>query len=537
MVGDPDDVNDEIWRPNYQGPAPLSLPIRLPPATEPGPPRPPAHERRSPDLAELRTVPETDLVPRQFDPGPGSGVNGRWRWPSVRTVVGIIAVGAISIAGGVMATDSGGEPADPTSAPAVTVDDVVGPPTVERYELPDVAATNGAPFAGADPKRLPDTLDPIWSRLVPATESDDAWVEVIDRRFALVATGHDQTLLTGSSVLQSLDAETGVTRWSTSFAVPPRSVAFVATNANSVALLVDGTLTGIDSATGEAMWDFESVRALFESDVERLDGTDLLAIGSPDGTSTLVDMATGDTVGRLEGPTITTDHLGRWYVRRGDDIVRYDLGDGFREPTAVALGFPDPVVSVVGRDVLASGPEGWTASIASDERIGSERAVLEVADEFPTAAAILPMLGTTFLVAGAGAIVGADLDGQEVRFAWKRNGTVTAMYPTERGFLVHAASQGGADQTIFDGRNGNAVVTLTMTPGLFDSLVVTGNGILTKTTSSDGPRLAGLDLDGDEMWSIRDVTAASVGDRLIVTTTRLHDGSIRLDAIGEPSTP
>jgi len=124
-----------------------------------------------------------------------------------------------------------------------------------------------------------------------------------------------------------------------------------------------------------------------------------------------------------------------------------------------------------------------------------------------------------------------------MRFAWKRDGVVTAMYPTERGFLVQAASEGGAAQTIYDGRTGDDVVALTMTPGLFDWLVVTGNGILTKKTSSDGARLAGLDLDGDEIWSIRDVTAASVGDRLIVTTTRLDDGSVRLDAVGELPTP
>jgi hypothetical protein len=75
-----------------------------------------------------------------------------------------------------------------------------------------------------------------------------------------------------------------------------------------------------------------------------------------------------------------------------------------------------------------------------------------------------------------------------------------------------------------------------MTSGVFDRLVVAGNGILTKKVAPDGTRLAGLDLDGREMWSIRDVASASVGDRLIVTTTRLDDGSILLDALGEPAT-
>ena len=501
VVADPDDVNDEIWRPGYQGPAPVSAPVSFPL--------------------------ETDPVPRLSEQDPGSATEGRPR-PQPRlttvagTVAGIVAVVAMSATIMTFVTNSNDEPAGSTSVPAV-----------ERYELPDVVATNGVPFAGADPRRLPDTLDPIWSRSVPAAEGDDVWVEVIDRRFVLVAIGPAQTAPTGSSVLQSLDAETGVAQWSIDLTVSPSSLTLVASNADTIVLIVDGTLTGIDAATGEAVWALESGPALVESDVERLAGTDLVAIGSPDGTSTLVTLTSGDTVGQLDGPTIATDQLGQFYVRRGDDIVRYDLGDGYSSPTVVAAGLDDPVVAVVGRRVITSETDRWTASIADDGRLGTERELLDGSEDFPTAAAILPMVGTTFVVAGEGAIVGADLDGQEIRLAWERDGTVTAMYPTERGFLVHAASQGGADQTIYDGRNGTAVVTLTMTPGLFTALVVAGNGILTKKTDPDGARLAGLDLDGNEIWAIRGVTAASVGDRLIVTTARLDDGSIRLDGVGD----
>ena len=501
VVADPDDVNDEIWRPGYQGPAPVSAPVSFPL--------------------------ETDPVPRLSEQDPGSATEGRPR-PQPRlttvagTVAGIVAVVAMSATIVTFVTNSNDEPAGSTSVPAV-----------ERYELPDVVATNGVPFAGADPRRLPDTLDPIWSRSVPAAEGDDVWVEVIDRRFVLVAIGPAQTAPTGSSVLQSLDAETGVAQWSIDLTVSPSSLTLVASNADTIVLIVDGTLTGSDAATGEAVWALESGPALVESDVERLAGTDLVAIGSPDGTSTLVTLTSGDTVGQLDGPTIATDQLGQFYVRRGDDIVRYDLGDGYSSPTVVAAGLDDPVVAVVGRRVITSETDRWTASIADDGRLGTERELLDGSEDFPTAAAILPMVGTTFVVAGEGAIVGADLDGQEIRLAWERDGTVTAMYPTERGFLVHAASQGGADQTIYDGRNGTAVVTLTMTPGLFTALVVAGNGILTKKTDPDGARLAGLDLDGNEIWAIRGVTAASVGDRLIVTTARLDDGSIRLDGVGD----
>ena len=112
VAGDPDDVNDKIWRPDYRGPAPLALPIRLSPATEPRPEGPPFHERRSSDPAGWRTAPETDSAPDLFESDPESGVGSpHGRRPSRRTVVGIVAIVAISIAGGVMVAGSGEEPA------------------------------------------------------------------------------------------------------------------------------------------------------------------------------------------------------------------------------------------------------------------------------------------------------------------------------------------------------------------------------------------------------------------------------------------
>ena len=524
-----EEVNDEIWKPDYRGPDPVSQPVR-----------PPTDGERSPELAEMPDSAGPDSAPRLFEPYPqddAARTHRRWRPGGV--VVGIVAVVAMSTAGAVIVIDSGEDPPDPTSAPANTAADTLGVQSAERFELPDLVALTGEPFVGASPERLPITLDPIWSRSDLAADSDDVWLEVIDRRFVLVAIGRDAELSPASSTLESLDAETGVVRWSADLAVPPNSVDFVATNADSIVLIVDGALTGIDSATGEIVWRFERTPALFEGDVEQLVGTDLLAIGEPDDTSTLVDVTTGDTVGRLDGPRIGTDHVGRWYVRQGSEIVRYDLGNGFRGSTVVATMVDDPVAAVVGSDVLSSAPDGWRTSAATGEaRIDeAEWEPIEGTEDFPIAAAILPMLGSTFVVAGAGMVVGAELDEGRMRSAWQRDGVVIAMYPTERGFLVHTASQGGADQTIFDGLDGDAVVSFTLTPGLFDSLVVAGNGVLTKKTSADGSRLAGLDLDGVEMWSIRDVTAASVGDRLIVTTTRLADNSVRFDAVGEPRTP
>jgi PQQ-like domain len=528
-----DGAGDEIWRPDYDGPPPLSMPIRLA-ATS----RSEGADRRRPAVrVSPRSEPGADTasVPPSFEPAPVIRSRSDRRL-SPRTVGAVVAVVAVSAVGALTATRSGDTPDDPAAVPAVSSNEFAGGQRTERDELPDVAAISGVPFAGADPKRLPETLDPIWSMSFGAAESDDVWVEVVDRQRALVATGGGGTSTTGSSTLRLLDAETGVTRWSSDVAVPLRSVTFVAANSESIALVVDRTLTGIDSASGAAVWAFELDPAVVGNDVERLAGTDLLAVDSPDGTSTLVAMASGETVGRLAGPRIGTDHVGDWYVRRGRDIVRYELADGFQEPSLVVSAVEDPVVAMIGPDVLTSGPQGWKASFESDGSVRRAPEPVANADDLPAATVVVAMLGSTFVVAASGSIVGAELDGRELRSAWTREGAMIATYPTERGFLVHAATEGGAVQTIYDGRTGEVVDTLAMTAGVFDRLVVTGNGILTKKVAFDGTRLAGLDLDGIEMWSIKDVAAAAVGDHLIVTTTRLDDGSIVLDALGRPPT-
>lgn len=566
MTGVVDDPGDEIWRPGYDGPRPVSGPISL--ATEP---EPQATRTGEKDPIGNRTVVDGEPAPGTRDepapgtrgeaapgtrdePAPGTGTVGMQAAPSssgsspsttpgwggrfspVRGAGGAVVVAGIAIAVAVMFTGDDDVPAD-SNADSGT-DGVAefdrGAPVLQE-ELPDPVAASGVPFAGADPKRLPDTLDPIWSSVIAAGDTDDVWVEVVDRRTALVAFGEDAISRGGSSTLQVLDAETGEQRWTNELEVPLRSASFVAATPDSIALVVGGTLTGLDLATGETVWRFERIPGMLDGDVGRLAGTELLAIGSSDGSSTLVDIGSGDAAGRLDGPTIGTDQLGRWYVRRGNDIVEYDLADGFSEPTLLAADVGDPLVAVVGRDVIASGPDGWTASYESDEWIPQERDVLEGADDLPSATGILPMIGSTFVVTGSGEVVGAVLGDRTLRSAWMRDGIATATYPTERGFLVLVVSQGGAVQSIIDGRTGDIVDTLTMTPGFLDSLAITGNGILTKKTFFDGGRLAGLDLDGVEMWSITDVTTASVGDRMIVTTTRLDDGSIRLAAIGEAS--
>ena len=451
MGGDPEGMSDQMWRPGYRGPAPQSVPIRLPDTSESGAARgkAPGRHDQGPTGVSTPSAARDELdVPDLFEQ---HAVSAHAEVPAPHRSRRIVAFVAVAVAVAVVASivladaaedlaERADELAAATSAPTVPSDELPAARPTSRSALPDVVATlpdvvavTGVPFAGADPDRLPDTLNVLWSREFSADAVDDVWVEVIDRRSALVATGAGGNSRAATSVLRSIDVDSGLDQWSIDVAAPPRSVSLVATNDDTIALLVDGQLTGVDSTNGEQTWRHVRARPVFAPQVDRLAGTDLLAIGAADDTSTLIDISSGERVGRLDGPTIDTDHLGRWFVRRGSEVIVYDLRDGFEEPTVIVNGADAPVVAVIDQQVLASSAEGWNVTGVSNAAASTEREVVEGSDVLPTAAAIRSMLGTTFVVAGAGSIVGADLDGRAVLPAWERSGALTAMYPTERG--------------------------------------------------------------------------------------------------------
>ncbi|MGB3733642.1 MAG: hypothetical protein WA964_01700 [Ilumatobacter sp.] len=102
------------------------------------------------------------------------------------------------------------------------------------------------------------------------------------------------------------------------------------------------------------------------------------------------------------------------------------------------------------------------------------------------------------------------------------------------GIVLLLETDGGSAQTLVDAASGETIVALTMSPGLFGVLEVAGNGIITGRTSRDGSRVAGLDLDGNELWALDGSTPVSIGDGIVARSTPQPDGSFEVTAYGDP---
>jgi hypothetical protein len=484
---------DEIWKPGYDGPPPIV------PGSEPA--------------AESGRV----TAPKRR----------RRRGPVL-----LCGVCSVVVAVAYVANRLSSEP-DVAAPPApfdngLTLDDAAAPGAA----LTDVVAASGQAFAGADERRIPGAVDPLWRR--PMDAADDIWVEAVGRQYVVVARGSDASGTdVGQSTIDVLDGGSGMTRWSLDVDVPLRSVEFLGSFDDVLVFHIGGALRAVDAATGVDRWLRTVGREPSAFDIERLEGTGLLVMAVGAEYATLLDGRSGDEVGDLAGPTIATDYVGTWFVERGDDIVKYDLRNGFTAPTIVASGVGADVVSVVDGQPVASGEVGWRTARTGEDWIPVIRRVADESGELPNpAVSIVAMTGPTFMTSGSGEIFGAELEESTLRAGWRRSGIITSTHPTERGIVAVIANQGGAEQTIIDGRSGATITELTMSPGAFDALEIAGNGIVAERASSDGPRLAGLDLEGDELWSLPEVSQAAVGDRIVVYSERVGDTFV-IVAVGE----
>jgi len=517
-------VDDEIWRPGYVGPAPVSGETSFARATSP------------------------DTVSEAVDKRP-------WRLVASLLVVGAFTVAAVVAVG---ARSPGVDPRTVVedTPPIDVIDDdrlefASSEPTAladsEPLQLVDEPA---APFVGADPRRLPSAVVPLWTtELAPLVADGGAnattWAQAVDSRYIIVGVG-DARSLTGPAAVHVLDASTGDRAWVMQVETRIDNVEFVAAIGDALVLTVGTEIVALDLQGGSQLWSRElpDVGGVPER-IFRLQGTDLLGLIGPDleGRIDVVDPITGTVAGEMIGDVLGTDGQGRWYVLRGDKLLEFDLRAD--DVTTELVGAVDaersrPTVVVGGS--LVSSVDGRLAlgRLAIDgEQVAGPGGFTPLSTDFGTPGSLLlvsgfvPLGGGGFAIVGGGKVSGAEVLDATVRFAWQRRGAVTATYPTDRGVVLLLGTDGGAAQTLVDGASGNTIAGLTMSPGLFDALDVVGNGIVTRRTSSDGTRIAGLDLDGTELWALEGSTPVSVGDGVVVRSTPQPDGSFSVTAYGE----
>jgi outer membrane protein assembly factor BamB len=532
---------DAIWKRGYDGPAPTS-----------------------PGSVEFEPSPSESASPassaqQRTGRGRRVAIGG-----SLLTVIAVAAV-AVSIRSG---DDAEVAAPSPTAVSPTTDPSPLAPPVVEPDEpdpvvaaaLPsplDVVALTGEPFAGAEPRRLPERVDELWRYRIDTVDGDTdrsaataAQVEVIDSRYVAVIVGVS-ALGTERSTLSLLDATNGEEQWTVELFLGHES--FDVIGATDSTLLVESFLAtrpvvGFDLDTGVERWTMIESNEQLEahggsSGFELLRGTPFLARRPTVATNPtlLFDPETGTEVGRLDGEIIGTDHLGTYYVDVDDAIAVYDLSEEFgpmRLASVAAADPGDPVSVVDGKVVIVANrqngrPGGVFVGIDPN---GSFVGVLDPADRFGAEpgvarlpgviANIAPMIGSTVIVSGSGQMTGAELDGDEIRPAWQRDGIVSRTVQTERGTVILASQNGGATQALVDGRTGATITVLTMTPGVLDRLEFAGNGVLTRRTSGDGNRVAAIDLDGNEIWSLPGSAPVALGDGVVARLETSTDEAV-----------
>jgi hypothetical protein len=490
---------DEIWKPGYDGPPPF-----------------------------LRDI-EASVTSRRAT----RSARSRRRWVAV-----VVGVAGAACAGALVVVSNSSSRTDNSTAD-VSTQAIPGVGVAAGVDVSESAQALDEAFAGADERRLPEAFDALWQRKLEP--SDDMWVEVVGRRDVVVArglvargTGAGGSVVTRTTI-DVLDAESGKTRSSRTVAVPLRSTAFVASFDDVLVFQIGDLVTAVDAATGNDRWSLDPRSIPPATDIRQLAGTELLALEQGADGAVLLDGRSGVEVGRFAGPVIATDYLGNWYIKRGDDIVKYDLSEGFADPTIVASGVGNDVVSVIDGQAVASGEGGWRTAPTNGEWVPMLRPVSQ-SDDFPTpASAIDVVAGAAFLASGSGGIAGMELvdDGLEVR--WARDGVITMTTPTERGIAAVVATDGGAVQEIVDGVSGEMIALLNMSPGAFDVLRIVGNGVITQRSSSAGLQTTALDLEGRKLWAMPSNSEVAVGDRIMVYPEYAEDGSLVLVAVGDPT--
>lgn len=452
---------------------------------------------------------------------------------------------------------SADEEASPT-VPSPVVGDVAERPPVRDRATPELDAVlrAGRPFAGADPRRLPDRVDRLW--LHEPVAGDEVGTDgssgtagdrrtlvdlaaIDDRAVAIVHAAADADTVADSGPdvrLDLVNARDGVLRWSIALegGRAHRIVGVVGDVVMTTNPMRDRRVTAFSLRTGEELWRMGSRPDVADpagpaDRFEILEGTRLLARlpGADADETVLFDPSTGEPVGRFEGDVIATDHLGSWYVADRDTVVVHDLADGWSDGRRLdALGDTGRgELTVVGDRVLGLADEGLVVlrSDGGTDRVLSDPSGQEVAG--PTIH-VAGMPGSAVLLSGLGRIAGGAMDADEsgrvsLGPVWERSGIVARVEHTERGSLVLVASEGGAVQEVVDGRTGRTVVGLSMTPGIFDTLRFAGNGLLVRRSSADGERTTALDIDGIEIWSLPLAPRTEVGDRLVVRVEPVED--------------
>ena len=406
------------------------------------------------------------------------------------------------------------------------------------------------PFAGADPRRLPETAPLRWSRELDlvADRGSSVTVHRDETAVGIFAAPTDDADDPTVATIVGFDAATGDTLWTSDYPTETRSLdpLGVIDGVMVVEWLDTGNraLLGIALADGTELWRLDTNDVGIHGIVP---GTDLVTRFSFSSTPrlTFIDPATGDLAGRVTGRFVGTDYSGRWWIRRAvrdGSLATLDLRDGFADPEPLSGGDaaePDllavvggvPLGTIDGRIVTPDATGVWV-----DAPVDSE-----VDPDPPDVVfAFSPAADDLFVFAGSGTVYGAVVVSDDdhsgatgpptIDVRWRLGGRVARALPSERGLLLEVEDQGGSGRSVVDGPTGRVLAEVEDSAD-GDLLELVGNGFLTARSAGLGVERVAYDLDGREMWTLVGAGPLEVGDGVVVNWSPTPDG-IRLTAFG-----
>ena len=387
-----------------------------------------------------------------------------------------------------------------------------------------VEAPDPSVFGGAAARRLPVAAPLLWSVDIPS--GGDHWVEVIRHDLVIAAVVEPGEVPTTSVV--AFDAPTGDERWMLPLAGRPTDVAVVGAVDDVLVLEQSGTdgstLIGVDVTTGEVRW---STAAVPNDGHVGLVGTPFVARLpiSPDVSVSLIDATSGRDVGAIVSDPAadgrpggwSSDGQGTWFVTDDGVVSAYDLRTELGEATVIARTGEAATPSVVVDGRLAFVDDDGTITFTG---VDGNRPVTVSADVPAMARSLTPVSDSVFVVAAPGTIAGVGVEGDSANVVWQRTeGVVMDDHPVAGGSVIQVATQSGGAIQLIDGLTGATIEDLTMTPGVLQALLVAGDGAVVLRSSDFGARVAGIDFDGNERWSIPGLKPVLVGDRIVVRAT------------------
>ena len=496
MSGDP----DEMWKPGYGGGVIESPSI----PTAPPPPQPLPPATRGGDVGESAAL-EFDGVGTQT-PVPPTDVPGRSRRGRALSV--LIAVALVVGAAFVLANNRRDSERAAIDAPA-----------------------------GADPRRLPEKAEPLWSTALVERRPGVGPRDLLVHDRSVMAVLDDEA---GGSVILTLDADDGAVRWRRTFDFDPTGVRILGGFDQLVVLerndVRERQLFAIDLSDGSTRWELPTA----DNGIHvALNGASVITRVSFTGNErlTFVDPATGDEVARVEGRLVGTDLGGTWYVSNSRRVVEIDLSDGWSEPVElVASGatFGETVGVVDGRILVMD--DGVLSEVSPIDGIRTALVVRPFGNDI-AAVSILGVGGSMFVAVGDGRVVGATLGADDeadvVSIEWSRDGSLREAALSSRGIVLSMTDDqtGPAGRLVVDALTGTTIADA-VGPLTDDEVPrIVRDGVVVTNTEL-GQERVGYDLDGTERWRLAAPGAMRLGDRLLVTFEDTPDGS-RISAFGD----